>query len=220
MTSSNTTAKNSYGVALLAIVVGVLFTVAYVYALVFIPYFIIIALIPLAIALFLIALTQAAVRGGVGFRVAVAVIATLANLVAIWFAAFAAHWGLDIAVLEMSKGPGYVLETIVYLSNELSFKFGDAKDVVRGGGINITGVWLLVLWVIEALLFVLAALLGFFIGNERQDLRAGAGLASEAGEGFKSAVPVAKGAFWGIFKSLAQIGIVFGVIYLLSEYVW
>ncbi|MDA7429346.1 hypothetical protein PGB28_12815 [Primorskyibacter aestuariivivens] len=209
--------KNSYGLAFLALVGGAALTVGYAFAAIYIPLFIFGVIIPLGIALFLILLLIAGLRGSFVFRLTVVCASILANLTALWFASFWAHWGLDEAIYTLSRGPVYVYDSILHLSQALSYQFGEAKDVLRNSGFTITGVWLLILWGLEALAFVATGVLGFVIGRTRQDLPAGAGIRHDAQTQISHGAPVAKGLVVGTIKGLAQVALVFGVVYLIAE---
>ena len=209
--------KNSYGLACLALLGGVILTIGYAFAAIYIPLFIFGVIIPLGIAFFLILLLIAGLRGSFAFRFLVVCASIVANLIALWFASFWAHWGLDEAIYAVSRGPVYVYDSILHLSRALSYQFGEAKDVLRNSGFTITGVWLLILWGLEALVFVAAGICGFVIGRTRQDLPAGAGIRHDATTQFKQGAPVAKGLAIGTVKGLAQVALVFGVVYLIAE---
>lgn len=205
---------NSYGFAILAVVGGVALTTAYTFASIFIPLFAFGVVLPLAVAVFLIVVLLAGLRGALVFRVIVVSTGTVLNLVTLWFAAFWAHWGWDEAVYTLSRGPGYVWDTIVHLSDTMSFQFGDPKDVLRNSGFTVQGAGLLILWAIEALIFVGAGIAGLVLAGQRQERVAGDGLRGDAMR-LRDGIPIAKGLAIGTIKNLLQVALVFGAIWLI-----
>lgn len=210
-------AKNSYGLAILTLAAGAVLMTAYAFAAVYIPLLIFGALIPLGVALLLNLLLMAGLRGSRGFRGSMVGMAIATNLAALWFASFWAHWGWDEAVYSFSRGPEFVLDSIIYLSDTLSFQVGEAKDVLRNSGITITGAWLQLLWALEAAVIAASVVYGFILSDQRQHLPAGAGMGADAATQMKQGAPVLRDLVIGTAKGLAQVALVFGVVYLILE---
>jgi hypothetical protein len=201
----------SYGLAFLAIVGGVVLSGVYAAAVVYIPLIYFSMFVPLFVAFFLIIVLGRGLRGPAAFRIAVTVIGWALNILAIWFTVFWIRVGLNEAIIIFSNGPHFVLEMIVLQSKLVEFKFGDAKDVLGGSGITVTGPWLLTIWVIEAAAFAAAGVLGYLAGSERQHEPAGARVRESV---VKQGVPFAKGILVGTLKEIAKLAFVAGFVVL------
>lgn len=216
MPPSQTPAANSYGLGLSAILVGALLCGGYAFASITIPLMLIGVLFPMAIVLFALVTIYAGLRGSVIFRVLVLVVGSLVNLSAIWFVTFWSHWGLDSAMLYFRLGPVVVLETILGLSDQLQFSFGEVQDVVRGSGVVVTGWVLVVIWGIEALIIVAAAGYGLGIGRKKQHSVAGADIGADTGAALSKGVPLAGKLIVGTIRGLVPVAIVFGLVWVFT----
>ena len=208
----------SYGLALFALIGGAVLSSAYAMASIYIPLMFFGDFIPLGVALFLIGLLGSGLRGPAAFRISVAMAGFVLNMAALWFTVFWVRRGLEEAIIVFTFGPEFFIEMLVRLSNSLTFNFGDAKDVLSGSGLPVTGVWLQIIWGIEAAAFAAAAFVGFRLGSERQHQPAGAGVREQAGEAFSAGMPVFIGLLLGTIKGLLKLALVAGVVLLITKY--
>ncbi|MEQ8822869.1 MAG: hypothetical protein RIC14_00695 [Filomicrobium sp.] len=197
--------RPSYGLALLALVGGVVLSAVYAAAVAFIPFIFFSMFVPLTVAFFLMIVLGRGLRGPAAFRITVTAVGWVLNILTIWFTVFWIRLGLDEAIVIFAKGPQAVLDTIVMLSRLMEFKFGDAKDVLGGSGIPVTGPWLLAIWAIEAAAFAAAGVLGYVAGSERQHEPAGAQIRESIA---KHSVPFAAGILIGLLKLAAKLAFV------------
>lgn len=203
--------RPSYGLALLALVGGVVLSAVYAAAVAYIPFIFFSMFVPLTVAFFLMIVLGRGLRGPAAFRITVTAVGWVLNILTIWFTVFWIRLGLDDAIIIFAKGPQAVLDTIVMLSRLMEFKFGDAKDVLGGSGIPVTGPWLLAIWAIEAAAFAAAGVLGYIAGSERQHEPAGAQIRESIA---KHSVPFAAGILIGLLKLAAKLAFVAGFVAL------
>lgn len=209
--------RNSYGLALLTIVIGAFASALYTIGVFYIPIVVIGTIIPMTIAWFVIFAFHAALKGTRPFRFIIFALSIFANICTIWLTHFSLLWGAEIALEIFSFGPVVVIEQIMSLSYDLPLTFySDAKAALTDSGLKISGPFLLALWTCEAVIFVASSYFGFVTAEEKQDEPSREQLGELAGNFRKDGLPVIGGVVLGLGKSLAQVALVVGAIYLIS----
>ena len=209
--------RNSYGLALLTIFVGIFASALYTIGVFYIPLVVIGTIIPLVVAWLVIFGLHSALKGTKPFRFFILVLSFFANTSAIWFTYFLLLWDVETAVLLFSLGPIVVVQQIASLSYDLPLTFyGDVKDALTDSGLTISGPFLLGLWICEALVFASSSYIGFVTAEENQDEPSREQLGELAGSFRKEGLPMIGGIVLSIGKSLAQAAVVIGAIYLIS----
>ncbi|MEL7048222.1 MAG: hypothetical protein AAFO75_04530 [Pseudomonadota bacterium] len=210
--------KPSVGLALVALVGGALLTSLYVFASIYIPLMMFGIFIPLSTALFLIGLSISALRGPMAFRISVAAIGFVLNVVALWFTVFWARYGLDNALLVFTNGPQVILEGIVVFSHNMELQLGDVKAVLSGSGAPVTGVGLQIIWLIEAALFAAAPIFGYVNGSKRQHELAASRVRDNASQAFSRGKPAVIAIAIGTLKTFLKLGALLGVVMAIDHF--
>lgn len=208
---------NSYLLALLALCLGVGFSAFYVIIAIYVPLFMIGIVVSLAFAWIAIMMTYAIVRGNKVFLTLVAIIGSVVNIAAVWFVSIWVNQDFDAAVEVFSGGPGSVLLTIQYYSL-FGYEFGDITS--PSAFIEIKGIWLKLLWGLEAVILTSAVIVGCVGAAGKRDVSSRETAAANVATMKEEVLPAVSGIVWGTGKELLKIAVVVGTVVLASQYLW
>lgn len=125
-------------------------------------------------------------------------------------------WSLDDAIEIVTSGPGAVISSIVYLSENAGLEIG---DLTSSSSLEISGAFLLAIWALEAVALSFAVFFGYRASSELQDVSAFETVSENMSALKEEVVPGLGKIVVGVVKGTIPILLIFGAVYFLNEHI-
>lgn len=208
---------NNYRYFVLALVLGAVATAIYGFLASIIPLAVIGVIIPFIFSWFMIFLSYNTLRGDRPYRIIASCTGIVLNLLVLWFMKFGMIWSFEDAIAISSSGLPAIFETIIYISENGGISVGSLTDGPNSG-LEISGNFLLGLWIFEALALSSAIVFAYTTAADEQEISSAEVLKENAGNMKTELLPGLAGLFIATVKGTIPVLIIFGIVYMINEY--